>query len=335
MRLSYAQRLEDYHLDLAFGAQATGVYVDIGAGHPVADNVSYWFYLKGWSGLVVEPQRAMLDLYGHLRPRDIAVGCLVGDHDGEADFHIVERLHGFSTTIADHARMAAQFGARFETVRMPMRMLSSLLAEHDIRSIDFLKVDVEGAEAAVLAGMDWETYRPRIVLVEAMAPGSLAAAWRDWEPLLLNNGYRFVLDDDLNRFYIAEEETELIERLPERPVPWESAQHLFDCGRALERPDHPDHRLAKELTRAFLAALPSLDRQFLASLLSARGSFCRLNAEERMQLLYGTAEFPASSPQPPADSDGITALSELMASDRFRAALGRIAAAYDGGYVMD
>ena len=47
MRLSYAQNLEDYHLDLAFGGLTDGVYVDVGGGHPVADNVSFWFYLKG------------------------------------------------------------------------------------------------------------------------------------------------------------------------------------------------------------------------------------------------------------------------------------------------
>ena len=48
MALSYTQNLEDYHLSLAFAGQASGSYIDIGAGHPVADNVSFWFYLKGW-----------------------------------------------------------------------------------------------------------------------------------------------------------------------------------------------------------------------------------------------------------------------------------------------
>ena len=27
----------------------------MGAGHPVADNVSLWFYERGWQGLVAEP----------------------------------------------------------------------------------------------------------------------------------------------------------------------------------------------------------------------------------------------------------------------------------------
>ena len=53
MDLSYTQNLEDYHLSLAFAGQVTGCYIDIGAGHPVADNVSCWFYQRGWRGIVV------------------------------------------------------------------------------------------------------------------------------------------------------------------------------------------------------------------------------------------------------------------------------------------
>ena len=52
MDLSYTQNLEDYHLSLAFAGQASGRYIDIGGGHPVADNVSFWFYQRGWQGIV-------------------------------------------------------------------------------------------------------------------------------------------------------------------------------------------------------------------------------------------------------------------------------------------
>ena len=40
MDLSYASNLEDYHLSQVFGDQAHGCYIDVGAGHPVAGNVS-------------------------------------------------------------------------------------------------------------------------------------------------------------------------------------------------------------------------------------------------------------------------------------------------------
>ena len=155
------------------------------AAIPVADNVSFWFYLKGWRGLVVEPQQALADIYAHVRPRDHTVSCLAGRAEGEAEFHVVDKLHGFSTTVREHAAGTGQFGAAFTTIVKPVRTLAALIAEAGLGTIDFLKIDVEGAEADVLAGMDFARWRPRVVLVEAVAPGSMAEAWGAWEPDLL------------------------------------------------------------------------------------------------------------------------------------------------------
>src|SRR5829696_7633365 len=127
MKLSYAQRLEDYHLATAFGGQQSGFYVDIGAGHPVADNVSYWFYLRGWRGLVVEPQQRLAELYRHVRPRDGVFAGLVADRVGEAEFHEVESMHGFSTMLPDAAQAARDLGASVATVSVPVTTLAALL----------------------------------------------------------------------------------------------------------------------------------------------------------------------------------------------------------------
>src|SRR5262245_8752002 len=142
MELSYTQNLEDYHLSLAFAGQASGSYIDIGAGHPVADNVSFWFYERGWRGVVVEPQADLIALYERLRPRDTRVCGLVGREAGEIDFHRVERLHGLSTTVKEHAEGARAFGADFRTERMPVMTLAQLCERHASGPIDFLKIDV-------------------------------------------------------------------------------------------------------------------------------------------------------------------------------------------------
>ena len=77
---------------------------------------------------------------------------------GETDFYLVERLHGFSTTVQQHAQKAGAFGAGYRTVRMPMTTLAALCETHDVGAIDFLKIDVEGAEADVLFGNDWQRF---------------------------------------------------------------------------------------------------------------------------------------------------------------------------------
>ena len=52
--VSYAQRFEDLYLMRCFAAGSDGFYIDIGSGHPVYDNTSFAFYLKGWHGITVE-----------------------------------------------------------------------------------------------------------------------------------------------------------------------------------------------------------------------------------------------------------------------------------------
>src|SRR5215510_7138043 len=120
MDLSYAANLEDYHLACAFEGQASGFYIDVGAGHPVADNVSCWFYLRGWRGIVVEPQADLTALYAQVRPRDIRAACVLGRARGTAEFHAVERLHGFSTMVQAFADQAKDFGAGYKTFSIPM-----------------------------------------------------------------------------------------------------------------------------------------------------------------------------------------------------------------------
>jgi FkbM family methyltransferase len=309
MELSYTQNLEDYHLSLAFAGQRTGSYIDVGGGHPIADNVSFWFYERGWRGIVVEPQAELAGLYARLRPRDAAVCGLVGRECGEADFHAVDRLHGFSTTVEHFARQAKQFGVDYRTVRMPVVTLARLCEQHDVGEIDFLKVDVEGGEADVLLGGDWRRYRPKVIVMEAVRPGSGEPAWEEWEPFLLAQGYRFALFDTLNRFYVAQEHPEIFARLPSERAPWDKVRHMYEIGRAPENANHPDHALALELARGFWASLPYLDRDLIAELLGRARIGSRRDAGQDYSAAIDT--------------------------ETFRAALGRIACGYDGGQIID
>jgi FkbM family methyltransferase len=307
--LSYAQNLEDYHLSLAFAGQSNGTYIDVGAGHPIADNVSFWFYERGWRGIVIEPQPELAALYQRLRPRDLAIRGLVGRDCGEIDFYAVDRLHGLSTTVEHAARKAKTFGVDYQTIRMPVTTLAQLCETHDVRSIDFLKIDVEGAEGDVLFGGDWKRFRPRVIVIEAIAPVSLEPAWQDWEPFLLAQGYRLALFDTLNRFYVAQEHQDILARLPSERAPWHAVRHMHEIGGAPENKGHPDHALAHDLARGFWATLPYLDKSLITSLLS-RG--------RRI-----------------AKPDELAALASMVDTDTFRAALGRVACGYDGGQIVD
>lgn len=305
MPLSYTQNLEDYHLSLAFAGQERGFYIDVGAGHPVADNVSLWFYERGWRGIVAEPIDALARLYQKIRPRDLLYQGLIGRTTGEIDFFHVNRLHGFSTTIEMHADVAKEFGADYQRLKLPMVTLAELCTQHQVQEIDFLKIDVEGAESDVLAGNDFNRYRPKVIVAEAVTPGKGEPAWEAFEPMLLANGYKFRLFDTLNRFYVAEECPDIFERLPEERAPWDDVTHMYEIGRAPERENHPDFALAQQLGRGFWASLPHLEQQLLRDIL-VRG-------------------------QRPGEEFSIDQDSEAA----FRIALGRIACGYDGGQVVN
>lgn len=268
--LSYAQHFEDVYLMRCFREREDGFYIDVGAGHPVIDNVSFAFYLKGWRGITVEPNPSLAKLSRSVRPRDIGAETLVGSAPGEAKFFLVDDFHGLSTTIGENARAAAEnYGKKSNELTLPVTTLAELCKTHAPKAIDFLKIDVEGAEKDVLEGGDWETYRPRLVVIEATMPASPEPNWGGWEPFLLSQKYRFVFFDGLNRYYLAEEEMALAVHF-EAPVnPFDKAVQLSRYRKALEDASHPDHKLAGVLAEAFLTRAPLISQDLVVELLTA------------------------------------------------------------------
>lgn len=331
MMLSYAQNLEDYYLDQVFAGQSSGTYVDVGGGHPVADNVSFYFYLKGWRGLIVEPQAKLAEAYRGVRPRDQVYQGLAGATDGTIAFHQVDGLHGLSSMDRAAAERAAQFGAGYRTLAMPVRRLDHLIADAGLPAIDFLKIDVEGAEDQVIAGIDLTNLRPRVIVVESVNPGNLDGKAGAWEKPLLDARYVFAFFDNLNRYYVAAESAaELQPRFPKTPAAWDAVTHLWDHGRAIDSAEHADHDLARILAHGLMASLPSLDPSFLRQLIERglEGRKLDAKAASTMATLCGKSD-DVSGAAMPATLEG------LIADDRFRAALGRIACFYDGGHIVE
>lgn len=343
MDVSYAQNLEDYVLWRALGEKAGGFYIDVGGGPPVADNVSCWFYLQGWRGLIVEPQENLARAYAFVRPRDSVFCGVAGAQAGEVEFHVVDRLHGFSSLRADAIAVAAQFGASHRVKRVAMLTLDELIAREGVRDIDFLKIDVEGAEADVLAGLDLSRHRPRALCIEAVAPGDMAENWSGWEPGLKAAGYEFMLFDGLNRYYAAREASDVIARFPRVKPDWGVVPTFGIWERAPTNSAHPDHALALRLVRGLLRTLPQIDRAVLLDALTGD-----MTPQDRAAQATASAKadaldliLPGAPQQVRARLAAITAANvgqfceAVMASDPYRIALARIAMSYDGGQLVE
>lgn len=205
--ISYAQNAEDVILFRALGHVANGFYIDVGAQDPVNDSVTRAFYDRGWRGINVEPVQRWFDRLNEDRPLDTNLQVIVADHNGiETIREVVDT--GLSTVDADIARQHLLGGHAVHEFEVRATTLDDICRENAVGTIHFLKVDVEGHEAKVLAGASFEVYRPWVLLIEATAPNSQVETHGAWEPGLLGRGYVFVYADGLNRFYVASEKYE-------------------------------------------------------------------------------------------------------------------------------
>ena len=245
--ISYAQNNEDVMLWRAFRDAGPGFYVDVGAADPDFDSVTRAFYDRGWRGVNIEPVPAMARRIADARPRDVTLPVAAGARDGTIILHVVPGTGLSTTDIADAARLEREGWAPLpETV--PVRRLSAIMDAHAPETIHFLKIDVEGAERAVLEGCDFTRHRPRVVLVEATLPNTTEPTHQSWEPLLIAAGYHFAWFDGLNRFYIADEWVSALSSCFAVPVNvFDGVVSVAECHRAAQT--EKDLRLTQDRAR--------------------------------------------------------------------------------------
>ena len=225
-----------------FRGLASGFYIDVGAQDPRIDSVTKAFYDQGWRGINLEPVQAWWEKLQQDRPRDINLCLAAGALEGEIDFHEVVDT-GLSTSSDAFAQRHQAQGHVVRTRKVAVRTLDAICAEHGVHSLQFLKIDAEGDEGAVLQGIDLSRLRPWVILVEATEPNSRVSTHAEWESLLLDRGYRFAYDDGLNRFYLADEHAALAEAFATPP-------NVFDDFVLRQILDHRNHEvgMARHIT---------------------------------------------------------------------------------------
>jgi FkbM family methyltransferase len=108
----------------------------------------------GWDGRVIaiEPSpRECERLEKHLRLNRCSntevVPCALGEDPGEADLYLVDGFQDWCNSLRPPA-----IDEPVRTVRVSVRRLDDVLAELRVKKVDFIKLDVEGAELSVLYG---------------------------------------------------------------------------------------------------------------------------------------------------------------------------------------
>jgi FkbM family methyltransferase len=126
--------------------------VDAGAHHGVYTLLAS--KRVGWKGRVIaiEPSpRECERLERHMRMNRCSntelVPCALGEGPGETDLYLVDGFQDWCNSLRPPA-----VDAPIRTVRVSVRRLDDVLAELKVTKVDFIKLDVEGAELSVLYG---------------------------------------------------------------------------------------------------------------------------------------------------------------------------------------
>jgi hypothetical protein len=158
---SFSQCGEDIvalNILIQLGHQGPVNYVDIGCFHPIQYSNTYYYYLRGGSGLVVDMNDSYKSEFKRLRPNDTFISELVSD--ATTEMYVSAKGSPMDSIISWDTTEKKQ-------LKQP-KSLSSLLDEHwpENKPISLLDIDCEGHDLEVLRSNSWEKYRPKIVVLE-------------------------------------------------------------------------------------------------------------------------------------------------------------------------
>ncbi|OHC27615.1 MAG: methyltransferase [Pseudomonadales bacterium RIFCSPLOWO2_12_59_9] len=242
--VSYAQNFEDVTLWRALKLFGPGRYIDVGANHPARDSVTKAFYERGWRGINIEPVEHYFDALCEERADEINLCLAVAPKEGELTFY-EDRETGLSTLSEEMRDIQHSTGIQFVSRTVQCRRLDSICAEHmpEDAPFHFLKIDVEGFEQQVLESMDFQRWRPWIVILESAFDKT-----PDWEGMLLSEGYLYAYCDGINRYYAAKEQEWLLHPLSLTPCVLDEFQ--LCPGHLMSSPQEDVQGLREALSQA-------------------------------------------------------------------------------------
>jgi FkbM family methyltransferase len=220
--ISYTRNFEDVMICRALKHIERGFYIDVGASHPVSDSNTFALYRSGWRGLVIEPQDIFNNDWLTYRAEDLLLNAAIGHSEGEMTLYKPTDYGQAATTNPDFAKSYVERGLAMAQTQVKVHTLTNvLLKARPQGDIHLLSVDVEGAERAVIEGLDWARFRPWLVVLESTFPGVPTPNYHEWEALLLSQGYEFAYFDAVNRFYVAKEHSDLKQHFDHPPCVWD------------------------------------------------------------------------------------------------------------------
>ncbi len=161
-----SQDNQDQYLETnIFKGHKSGFYVDVGAHDGVSiNNTLYFEETNQWTGINIEPIKKVFDKLIVNRPSNINLNCAVCNNDGETEFlcntGYTEMISGIKDTFDDRhfQRLYSEnveMGSTTEVILVNTKRLETIFDEHHVSHVNYLSVDVEGAEFEVIKSINF------------------------------------------------------------------------------------------------------------------------------------------------------------------------------------
>ena len=143
-----------------------GFYVDAGCYHPLHLNNTYLLYKRSWNGINIDISEFSIKLFDYLRPNDFNINSAVSNSEKEILFYYQKKLSQLSTIKKEISTERMQGSIKEKKIRS--LTLNSIINESKFknRQIDFLNIDIEGADLEALKSLDFRIYDPKIICIE-------------------------------------------------------------------------------------------------------------------------------------------------------------------------
>ena len=143
-----------------------GFYVDAGCYHPLHLNNTYLLYKRNWNGMNIDLSKFSIDLFNYMRPDDVNINSAVTNNDGETIVFYQKKISQLSTIKKEVAKDRMQ--GSIKERKIISQKLTTILnkSKFNKRKIDFLNIDLEGADLEALNSLDFNIYRPKIICIE-------------------------------------------------------------------------------------------------------------------------------------------------------------------------
>ena len=166
---TYSMHGEDLVVEKYFKDVVNGFYVDLGCYHPVQNNNTMLLYQKGWRGINIDINEFSINLFNFCRPDDLNLNFAVSDKNGEIDFYYQKKISALSTIKKSQSDLAFQGKIKKKTISS--QTLTQILDDSNYKDkpIDFLDIDIEGADFDALKSLDFSRYSPKLICVEILS----------------------------------------------------------------------------------------------------------------------------------------------------------------------